>query len=149
MGARRARTPMPKGPDPRVDPAPLHAVPRLLREGAQEWNEGRFWHAHEVWEGAWHALRSAGDAGAAEFVHGVILCSAALENATREKEAGFKRQCAEGLYLMRTHLEAAGRMGVPPGFLDALVLLYVDACRRQDWADWNGSGWRAPSLEML
>ena len=37
---------------------PLEDVPRLLREGAAEFNARRFWHAHEAWESAWHALRA-------------------------------------------------------------------------------------------
>lgn len=139
---------MPKGPDPRADPAPLADVPRLLREGAAEWNAARFWHAHEAWESAWHALRGAGRAEEAAFVKGLIVAAAALENATRGKEAGFRRQMAEGLYLMRTSLAAAPGLGLdePEALLDALALLYVDAMRRVDWAWWNASGWRAPPV---
>jgi predicted metal-dependent hydrolase len=138
---------VPKGPDPRIETAPLADVPRLLREGAAQFNAREFWHAHEAWETAWHALRKE-DANAAEFLHGVILVAAALENAKRGKESGFKRQYAEGLYLMRTHLDAAPRVGLDPKILDALALLYVDACRRLDWALWNASGWSAPTLEF-
>ena len=139
---------MAKGPDPRAAPAPLADVPRLVREGAAEWNARRFWHAHESWEAAWHALRAAGEADAAECLHGLILCAAGLENATRGKEDGFKRQSAEGLHLLRAHLAAAHRLGVaePGALLDALVGLYVDACRRRDWATWNASGWSAPAV---
>ena len=139
-----------KGPDPRASPAPPEDVPRLLREGAAEWGARRFWHAHEAWESAWHALRAAGDADAAEVVHGLILCAAGLENATRGKESGFKRQLAEGLFLLRTHADAAARAGLAdaPRLLDALALLYVDACRRLDWAAWNAGGWRAPPVDL-
>lgn len=141
---------MPKGPDPRADPAPLAQLPRLLAAGASEYNARRFWHAHESWETAWHAVRAAGDRDAAEFLHGMILCAAAFENATRGKEAGFKRQLAEGLFLMRTHIEGATRLGVsgPGAFLDALALLYVDACRRREWATWNTGGWSPPALVL-
>lgn len=141
---------VPRGPDPRAAPAPLADVPRFLRAGADEWNARRFWHAHEAWEQAWHALRAAGEAEAAEFLHGLIVCAAALENATRSKEAGFKRQCAEGLFLMRTHLDAAPRLGLRDGarLVDALALLYVDACRQRRWEWWNASGWSAPRVEL-
>ncbi|HET6404519.1 MAG TPA: DUF309 domain-containing protein [Candidatus Thermoplasmatota archaeon] len=139
---------MAKGPDPRASPAPLSEVPRLLSEGAAEWNARRFWHAHESWEEAWHALRAAGEAEASEYLHGLILCAAALENATRGKEEGFKRQMAEGLYLLRMHAGGAERIGLDRGLFDPLALLYVDACRRRDWSWWNESGWEAPRVEV-
>lgn len=137
-----------KGPDPRVNAAPRSEVPRLLREGAAEWNARRFWHAHEAWESAWHSLRAAGEEDPAEALHGLILCAAALENATRGKEDGFRRQMAEGLWLLRTRKDGAGPLGLPAGLVDALALLYLDACRRLDWAAWNASGWQAPHVEF-
>ena len=141
---------MAKGPDPRASPAPVEDVPRLLREGAAEWDARRFWHAHEAWETAWHALRAAQREGEAEFLHGMILCAAGLENATRGKEAGFKRQVAEGVYLMRTHVAEASRLGVAEAgaLVDALALLYVDACRRREWTWWANAGWDAPRLSI-
>lgn len=141
---------MPRGLDPRANPASREDVPRLVREGVAHYGARRFWHAHEAWEGAWHALRAAGEAEAAEFLHGLILVAAALENATRGKEDGFKRQCAEGLVLLRTHAEAASRVTVarPDALLDALTGLYLDASRQRVWADWNASGWTAPELEL-
>ena len=139
---------MAKGPDPRIQTAPLEDVPRLLREGAAEFNARRFFQAHEAWESAWHALRKHGAPDPAELLHGLILVAAALENATRGKEVGFKRQYAEGLYLMRTHQGAAAGIGLSPHLLDDLALLYVDACRRLDWEHWRGSDWSAPRVEF-
>jgi len=136
---------MPKGPDPRKEAAPRGEVPRLLAEGAREWNARRFWHAHEAWEGAWHALRAAGDEGEAAYVRGMILAAAALENATRGKEEGFKRQMAEGLHALLSN-RAASPWPDLRAWEDALALLYADACRKRDWAWWNGSGWEAPPL---
>lgn len=139
---------MPKGPDPRVDPAPLEDVPRLLREGAEEWNAARFWHAHEAWESAWHALRKAGEEDAAAFVKGMILVAAGLENAKRGKESGFKRQFAEGLFALHTHAPTSLPLVEVPAWERALVVLYADACRRREWEAWRGSGWRAPRIEI-
>ena len=141
---------MPKGPDPREDTRPLHEIPDLLREGAEAFNARRFWDAHESWEAAWHALRAAGQADRAAYVRGLILAAAALENATRGKEDGFKRQMAEGLHALLTHRDAAPGLGLaePRAWEDALALLYADACRRRDWAWWNGSGWQAPRLRF-
>ena len=141
---------MPKGPDPRKDPPPLSEVPRLVREGAAEFNARRFWHAHESWESGWHALRGAGEADAAAYLRGMILVAAALENATRGKEAGFKRQMAEGLHALLGHRDAAARVGVldARAWEDAIVRLYVDACRRRDWEYWRAQPWDAPPVRI-
>lgn len=141
---------MAKGPDPRAHPAPLEEVPALLREGAAEWNAARFWHAHEAWERAWHALRAAGREAEAGYARGMILCAAALENATRGKEEGFRRQMAEGLHLLLADPAAGAALGLEDAaaWERDLVRLYADACRRREWAWWNGSGWRAPRLRL-
>ncbi|MEA3199883.1 MAG: hypothetical protein QOE90_1311 [Thermoplasmata archaeon] len=141
---------MAKGPDPRAAPAPLDEVPRLLREGAARFDAREFWHAHESWESAWHALRGAGEDDAAALVKGMILVAAALENATRGKEEGFKRQMAEGLYAIRASLGSAERLGLRDAgaWLDALSFLYADACRRREWTWWNESGWIAPRVPL-
>ncbi len=145
--SRRALALVPKGPDPRAEAAPLDDVPRLLREGAVHHNARRFWQAHEAWERAWHALRAAGRAGAAGYVRGMILATAALENAARGKEDGFKRQMAEALYALHEHASDAPLRDAR-GWERALVVLYVDACRRHEWSRWNESGWQAPPVEL-
>lgn len=141
---------MPKGPDPRLDPAPRERVPHLVREGAAHYAEGRFWHAHESWEEAWHGLRAHGGDDAATFVRGMILATAAFENARRGKEAGFKRQMAEALHAMLGREGAGAALGLrdAPAWTRALVAIYVDACRRRVFAHWNGSGWQAPALAV-
>ena len=139
---------MAKGPDPRKEARPVQEVPRLLREGAERFNETRFWDAHEAWEEAWHALRATGREEDAAYLRGMILVAAALENATRKKEEGFKRQMAEGLHGLRTHPAGREGLAIPraSAWEDALLLLYVDACRRRDWTWWNDGGWAAPPL---
>lgn len=139
-----------KGPDPRKDTAPLAEVPALVAEGAREYAARRFWHAHEAWERAWHALRAAERLDAAGYLRGMILVAAALENATRGKELGFKRQLAEGLHHLFTHEAGAVELGVrdAPRWERALTALYAEACRRRDWSFWNASGWSAPALEV-
>ena len=139
---------MPKGPDPRHAPAPLAHVPALLSRGADAFNERRFWDAHEAWEEAWHGLR-AHKPELAEHLHGMILVAAALENATRKKESGFKRQLAEGLYLLQTHRAARDSLLVDgAAWVDGLVTLYADACRRREWAWWNDAPWQAPVVRV-
>lgn len=149
MRGRRAAG-VPRGPDPRKDAAPLGEVPALVAEGAREYAARRFWHAHEAWERAWHALRAGERPEAAGYLRGMILVAAALENATREKEEGFKRQFAEGLHHLLTHERGADELGVrePRAWERGLVALYAEACRRREWAFWNASGWSAPALEV-
>lgn len=136
---------MPKGPDPRKETAARSEVASLLAEGAALFNARQFWHAHEAWERAWHALRAGGESELARYVRGMILATAALENATRGKESGFKRQMAEALHVLRAH--AAARVAMP-AWEEALVALYLDACRQVDWAAWNARGWAAPVLNL-
>ena len=141
---------MAKGPDPRRNAPPRDEVPRLVRAGAVEFNAARFWEAHEAWEEAWHALRAAGEEDAAAYLRGMILAAAALHNARLRKEAGFKRQLAEGLHALKTRGAGAAALGLahPRAWEDALVVLYADACRRRDWAWWLDSGWQAPPLRF-
>jgi len=136
--------------DPRHDPAPLSQVPALLAAGAAAYNEGRFWDAHEAWEESWHALRGAHDDEAAGYVRGLILVTAAFENAKRGKEAGFKRQMAEGLHALWTHSAAAERLGIAnsAAWPTAVAAVYVDACRRRRWTWWQTSAWQAPPLAL-
>lgn len=149
--SRGRRAPgVPKGPDPRKDTASLAELPALVAEGAREYAARRFWHAHEAWERAWHALRAADRPEAAGYLRGMILIAAALENAVREKEDGFKRQFAEGLHHLLAHEAGAVELGVRDAraWERALTALYAEACRRREWAFWNASGWSAPALEV-
>lgn len=121
-----------------------------MAAGAEEYNARRFWHAHEAWEEAWHALRAAERDDAAGYLRGMILVTAALENATRKKEAGFKRQFAEGLHALFEHEPGAEELGVEDAraWERGLARLYVDASRRRVWTRWNESGWDAPRLAL-
>ncbi len=135
--------------DPRIAPEPVERVPELLVEGAEHYSSRRFWHAHEAWETAWHALRGAGRSEEAGFVRGMILVTAAFENATRDKEPGHKRQMAEGLHaLLQFRAAGMGLVKNADAWTQSLLALYVDACRRRRWAAWNESGWVAPPLEL-
>lgn len=136
--------------DPRVDPASVEEVPDLLREGADLYNRGRFWHAHEAWEEAWHALRAVDRSRDAAFVQGMILVTAAFENCRRGKEAGFKRQMAQGLHQLRANPGSGTRLGLldEPGWVDALVAQYIDACRTHHWAAWRRDRWNPPRVAL-
>jgi len=83
--------------DPRAHPLPLDKVPGRVAEGAARYNAGQFWHAHEAWEQAWHALRAAGKEQDADFVQALVLVTAGFENLRRGKPAGFGRQLDKAL----------------------------------------------------
>lgn len=135
---------MGRGEDPRASPACASEVPRLLREGAARFAERRFWDAHEAWEEAWHALRAAREDEQAAYVRGMILVAAGLENATRGKEGGSKRQLAEGLHALLAH-PAAGEALLENAreWERATVELQLDAARRVRWTDWQQGPWHA------
>lgn len=136
--------------DPRVAPAPLEAVPGLVREGAAHYAAGAFWEAHEAWERAWHALRAAGLWERAEFLQGMILATAAFENRKRDKEAGFKRQLANALHRLRAHRGMGASLGLADeaAWVEALVDVHVDACRHVRWRDWRAKDVPAPALRL-
>lgn len=134
--------------DPRKNPLPVSVVPRLLAEGAAHYHARRFWHAHEAWEAAWHALRAAED-GRAPYVRGMILATAAFENAVRQKEAGSKRQLAESLHALLAHKDAGeSLLENAHDWEQSLVRLYVDMCRRRRWEHWNEGDWEAPPIRL-
>lgn len=49
-----------------------------LLGGAQLFNAGEYWEAHEVWEGPWNAAKMSGNLVEANYVQGLILLAAAL-----------------------------------------------------------------------
>ncbi len=136
--------------DPRDDPVSVAEVPDLLREGADHFNAGRHWHAHEAWEDAWHALRAADRQDDAEFLQGMILVTAAYENSHRGKEAGFKRQMAQGLHQLRANAGSGTGLGLrdEAGWVDALVTRYLEACRARRWEAWRREGHPPPELQL-
>ena len=58
----------------------------LLEQGRQDFDNGRFWHAHEAWEDLWNSLK-ARHAPQAEIllVQGLIQTAALLYNHQRRK----------------------------------------------------------------
>jgi predicted metal-dependent hydrolase len=65
-----------------------------FRRGAELWNRGRFWEAHEAWEAPWRAAGRHTAAG--RFLQGLILLAA----------AGVKRQ--DGAQAVARRLAARG-----------------------------------------
>lgn len=113
--------------DPRLAPRPLAEVPALVAEGARRYEAGDYWHAHESWEQAWHALRGAGRDEDAAFLQGLVLVTAAFENLRRGKVAGFRRQLAKAVRRLRGLPGHGGPLGLldEGGFVAAVERLQL------------------------
>ena len=88
--------------------------------GVDLYNAGFLWEAHEAWEGLWHAARH--DPTQAEFLQGLIQCSAAALKARMRQPAGVAKLASLGLArLERVANATAGEfMGLDlPAFVDA------------------------------
>lgn len=105
----------------------------LIAHGAQLYNDGQFWEAHEAWEEAWLALKDAGERERADLVQGLILATAAFENLSRGKPSGFATQGAKALHRLRESGEALAELGVANAarFADELLDVYLDVQRRK------------------
>jgi predicted metal-dependent hydrolase len=57
---------------------------KLYFDGIRLFNEGRFFHAHEVWEDAWRGTADL----KREFYQGLIQCAVALEHYLRSNPRG-------------------------------------------------------------
>lgn len=138
------------GEDPRKSPRPLAHLPALLAAGAAEFNAQRYWHAHEDWEIAWHALRAAGHARDAAFLQGMIVVAAGFENAKRHKEAGFRRQTAKGLALLRANREGGPALGVldSDAWIERLTDCYLEAAAHSKFAWASEKGIVAPTVAI-
>lgn len=115
---------MPTSNDP-IPPPVLTA----LHEGAQLYNDGAYWDAHEAWEEAWHKLQDEKRAEEAHVTQGLILATAAFENLRRGKPNGFRVQAAKALNRLLEHPGTATRLGITneDAFIEALLSLYLDA----------------------
>ncbi len=111
----------------------LDRLTELVAEGAELFNQGAYWEAHEAWEEGWLALREAGRWPEADLLQGLILATAALENLSRGKPAGFTTQGAKALARMRAHPEAGQAIGLADlkAFQEAFTDLYLEAVSRK------------------
>ena len=65
----------------------------LLKEGIQDFDSTRYWHAHESWEDLWNSLKRR-EAPRSEIlgIQGLIQTAALLYNHQREKKRGVLNQ---------------------------------------------------------
>jgi hypothetical protein len=74
--------------------------------GVDLYNHGFLWEAHEAWESLWH--RSKHDAVQADFLQGLIQCSAASLKIPMEQPAGLKKLSEAGTRRLESAAERAG-----------------------------------------
>lgn len=75
-----------------MEASPLTEVEdALLKEGIQEFDSARYWHAHESWEDLWNSLKRR-EAPRSEIlgIQGLIQTAALLYNHQREKKRCFE-----------------------------------------------------------
>lgn len=107
------------------DPAPYLEPPRWSDNpdylfGVDLYNAGFLWEAHEAWEGLWHSAKR--DATQAEFLQGLIQCSAAALKLRMRQPAGCAKLAALGTARLERVASSSGGefMGLDvPAFVDA------------------------------
>ena len=105
----------------------------LWNAGLEDFDHGRYWHAHEDWEDLWNAhKRCSAPTTEILFVQGMIQTAALLLNHERKKERGVKNLtvkvnaklagwgCVWGIDVSK-HLQAMNSFGLDTGLwsLDA------------------------------
>jgi hypothetical protein len=70
-----------------------------FRRGAELWNRGRYWEAHEAWEAPWRAAGRHSAAG--RFLQGLILLAAAGVKRQGGAQAVARRLAARGARRLR------------------------------------------------
>jgi hypothetical protein len=74
--------------------------------GVDLYNHGYLWEAHEAWESLWH--RSKHDAVEADFLQGLIQCSAASLKIPMEQPNGLRKLSEAGTKRIESVAERAG-----------------------------------------
>ncbi len=62
-----------------------------IQSGIENFNAGRFWHAHEDWEDLWKSLKGFASQEIVDGVQGLIQVAAMLLNHQRKKKRGVVR----------------------------------------------------------
>lgn len=95
------------------EPTPVFVPAERWREneeylyGADLFNAGYYWEAHEAWEGVWKASRGREETQAL-FVQGLIQVAAALLKRAMDVEGGAQSLAHDGLEQLLGVAEAAG-----------------------------------------
>lgn len=103
---------------------PENRFDTFLKQGLDEFNTGRFWHAHEAWETIW--LES-GDPDLRRFLQGLIQIAAAYHHVQRGTIRGAVRLFDAGVLKLRNSPEGLCRVDV--------TSLIDKSLQHRAWAD--------------
>jgi uncharacterized protein len=109
----------------------------VLRRGAELFDSGRLWEAHEVWEEVWRRRAGHGDR---DFLKGIIQAAAGMWHATQGNMVGAVSVMSRAVDYLEPFRPA--REGFDVAGLSASLDLAIAACR-----DAQASG-RAPDLPV-
>lgn len=90
--------------------------------GADLYNHGYLWEAHEAWEGLWHQAKR--DPLQADFLQGLIQCAAACLKVPMGQPAGLAKLSEQGLARLERVRRAAG-----PRYMGLDLAAFVAAFR--------------------
>ena len=107
-----------------------------LRRGIREFNDERFFEAHEVWEELWHEYRGTDRT----FIQGLIHLAAGLYHCQCENEKGAVSQLNKGIQKLQNYVPEYS--GVPL----ELMLKRVEAIAGQMY---NGAHHHTPFPKLL
>ena len=96
-----------------------HAVKTGLQEGIDLFNAGRYWEAHEAWEGDWMPDRKGPDSG---FYKGLIQVAAGCLHYTRRNRRGAVNKWRSGADYLRPYLPSHRGVQLKP------LVEAVDGC---------------------
>lgn len=129
------------------DGAPEESVPSVTPEywresqdylyGADLYNFGYLWEAHEAWEGLWHVSKH--DPLQAKFIQGLIQCAAGCLKIRMGQERGMQKLFEQGVERVREVTKHAGLhyMGVDVlEFTDAIVDFGASSPQSIDGRPW-------------
>jgi predicted metal-dependent hydrolase len=101
-----------------------------LEHGIELFNSGRYWDAHEAWEGDWMPDRKGPDSG---FYKGLIQVAAGCLHYTRRNRRGAVNKWQSGADYLRPYLPA--HRGIQLASLVGDVDGYLAAMRDQGWPE--------------
>ncbi len=100
----------------------------LLAEGIELFNQGEYWHAHEVWEREWTPDRKGPDSG---FYKGLIQVAAGCLHYTRRNRRGAVNKWRSGANYLRPYLPSHKGVRLAP--LVRSVDAYLAAMQEDGW----------------
>jgi predicted metal-dependent hydrolase len=114
----------------RVGPGDDQAMTTGLERGIELFNSGRYWDAHEAWEGDWMPDRKGPDSG---FYKGLIQVAAGCLHYQRRNRRGAVNKWRTGADYLRPYLPAHRGIQLAP--LVETVDNYLVAMRETAWPE--------------